>query len=88
MFYASDADSQITSYYLQYTARYFLFAAQVDAVDRLEDADFKKKLEKYDYLVVLESDGAIREFMKKYGKTGEDITGIYPVQETFRESRP
>jgi len=88
LFYASDADSQITSYYLQYTARYFLFAAQVDAVDRLEDADFKKKLEKYDYLVVLESDGAIREFMKKYGKTGEDITGIYPVQETFRESRP
>ncbi|MBN7773827.1 hypothetical protein [Clostridium aminobutyricum] len=82
LFYASDTDSQISNYYLQYSARYFLFAPKVDAIYELDKSAFLDQLKGYDYLVVLESDSNIAAFLRDYGKTG-DITGIYPIKETF-----
>lgn len=82
LFYASDTGSQITNYYLQYSARYFLFSPEVDAVYEFDPAAFQEKLKEYDYFVVLESDSRIIDFMKTYQVTGEAV-GIYPVADTF-----
>ena len=82
LFYAKDSDSQITSYYLQYTARYFLFAPQVDAVYEFDPSTFLNKLREYDYFVILDNDNTVSEFMKSCG-VEEAAPGIYPVKETF-----
>lgn len=82
LFYASDSDKQISDYYLQYTAKYYLFDSNVDAIYDFDPATFKDQLKRYDYLVVLEKDPKISSFMKNYGKTG-NIIGTYPVKETF-----
>jgi hypothetical protein len=82
LFYASDTDSQVTNFYLQYSARYFLYAPNVDAIYEFDQKAFQNQLKKYDYFVILESDDNIAGFMKEYGKTG-DVTGVYAVKDTF-----
>ena len=82
LFYASDTDSQVTNIYLQYSARYFLYAPNVDAIYEFDQDAFQNQLKKYDYFIILESDDNIAGFMKKYGKTG-DVTGVYAVKDTF-----
>lgn len=81
LMYASDTDQQISSFYLQYAARYFLFAPHVDAVYTVEH--FPDQLEPYDYLIILEADEAMTEFVAQYGINGDDITGVYPIAEVF-----
>lgn len=78
LFYASDTDEQVSSNYLQYVAKYMLYAPYVDAVAYLDENDFIETIKDYDYFVILESDPSISKLMKKYlGLNGDE--GIYEV---------
>ena len=85
LFYATDKDSQVSSYYLPYVARYFLFAAQADAVSAFEDGSFMGRIQTYDKFVILETTPEIRAYMEAHaGLPGEP--GVYDVRETFAEA--
>lgn len=82
LFYSSDKDNEVSSYELPYVGRYFLFAAQVDAVSQTEDETLLGQIQTYDRFVILESTPQIRAFMKQYANLPGDA-GIYDVAETF-----
>lgn len=82
LLYASDSNKQVSDYYLQYTAKYFLFDSTVDAISDFDPSTFSDQLKRYDYLVIVESDRKISSFMKAYNKTG-DIRGTYPIKDIF-----
>ncbi|MEZ4510198.1 MAG: hypothetical protein R2912_13065, partial [Eubacteriales bacterium] len=85
LFYATDEDSQVSSYYLPYVARYFLFAAQADAVSAFDEGSFMGQIQTYDKLVILETTPEIRAYMEAHaGLPGEP--GVYDVRETFAEA--
>ncbi|MDD2971336.1 MAG: hypothetical protein PHE02_04300 [Lachnospiraceae bacterium] len=96
LLYASDTDGQITDYYLQYVGRYFLFSPHVDAVyftDRehmtgdtsgnlsitSQDA-LRQRLADYDYLVVVESDQQIEQYLSPFTDQS-DVCAIYPTKD-------
>lgn len=85
LFYATDTDSQISDYYLQYVGKYFLFSPNVDAVDTLDPDTFQNTLSQYDYLVVVEEDGAISDFIHSHQSTERTATvvGVYRVDDLF-----
>ncbi len=85
LFYASDTDSQVSSYYLPYVARYFLFVSQVDAVSEFTDDAFMGQIQTYDKFVILESTPAIRAYMQAHANLPGD-PGVYDVRETFAEA--
>lgn len=81
LFYASDTDSQVTDYYLQYIAKYMLFAPNVDGICQFYEDNLLHLLSSYDYLVMVESDSDSRYLLKKYfGVSGEN--GIYKIVRT------
>lgn len=85
LFYATDANEQVTNYYLPYVGRYFLFASQVDAVSAFDEAAFMGQIQTYDKFVILESTPEIRAYMQAHaGLPGEP--GIYIVEDTFPEA--
>uniref|UniRef100_UPI0006D1BBE2 hypothetical protein n=1 Tax=Clostridium sp. NkU-1 TaxID=1095009 RepID=UPI0006D1BBE2 len=78
LFYASDADSQVTDYYLQYIGRYMLYASNVDGICAFYEDNLIHLLSSYDYLVIVESDGEAKHLLKKYfGVSGQE--GIYRI---------
>lgn len=78
LFYASDAEQQVTNYYLQYVGRYFLYAPNVDGICLFYEDNMDNLLSKYDYLVIVEKDVAESYLLKKhYGVTGQE--GIYKI---------
>ncbi|QIB68973.1 hypothetical protein Ami103574_06395 [Aminipila butyrica] len=78
LIYGSDQDQQVTNFYMQYVARYFLYAAQVDGICLFYEDNMDNLLSGYDYLVVVERDSDETRLLKKhYGVTGEE--GIYQV---------
>ena len=85
LFYASDEGSQVSSYELPYVARYFLFAAQVDAVSAFDDDAFMGQIQTYDKFVILESTPAIRAYMQAHAGLPGEI-GVYDVRQTFPEA--
>ena len=85
LFYSSDKDNEVSSYELPYVGRYFLFAAQVDAVSQFTDDAFMGQIQTYDKFAILESTPAIRAYMKAHANLPGDV-GIYDVRETFPEA--
>ncbi len=85
LFYSSDKDNEVSSYELPYVGRYFLFAAQVDAVSQFTDDAFMGQIQTYDKFAILESTPAIRTYMKAHANLPGDV-GIYDVRETFPEA--
>ena len=85
LFYASDENSQVSSYELPYVGRYFLFASQVDAVSDFTDEAFMGQIQTYDKFVILESTPAIQAYMEAHANLPGEI-GIYDVAETFPEA--
>lgn len=78
LFYSSDADMQVTNYYLQYVAKYYLFAPNVDGIVLFYEDNMDNLLSGYDYFVVVESDpGGNRLLKKHYGV--EMTPGIYKI---------
>jgi hypothetical protein len=85
LFYSSDKGNEVTSYELPYVGRYFLFAAQVDAVSDFADDSFMGQIQTYDKFVILESTPAIQAYMQAHANLPGD-PGIYDVAETFPEA--
>jgi hypothetical protein len=85
LFYATDQDSQVSSYYLPYVARYFLFTAQADAVSTFTEDAFMGQIQTYDKFVILESTPAIRAYMEAHANLPGEV-GVYDVRETFAEA--
>ncbi len=79
LFYATDADGQVTDYYLQYIGKYMLFAPHVDGICAFYEDNMDNLLSGYDYLVVVESDVEARYLLRKhYGVAGE--VGVYRIE--------
>lgn len=78
LFYASDADQQVTNYYMQYVGKYFLYASKVDGICLFYEDNMDNLLSGYDYLVVVESDADGKRLLKKH--YGVDMQpGIYQI---------
>lgn len=78
LFYASDADGQVTDYYLQYIGKYMLYASNVDGICAFYEDNLIHLLSNYNYLVVVESDGDAKYLLKKYfGVSGKE--GVYRI---------
>jgi len=78
LFYASDKDSQVTNYYMQYVAKYFLYAPKVDGIVMFYEDNMDNLLSGYDFLVVVESDFDGHRLLKKH--YGVDMKeGIYKI---------
>ena len=85
LIYASDQDEQVSSYYLRDIGRYFLFAAQTDAVSAFTDESFMAQIQTYDTFVILESTPEIQAYMQAHANLPGEA-GIYDVRETFSEA--
>lgn len=83
--YASDKDGQMTNYYVQYVARYFLYGKNVDAVCSFYEDNLLNLLNNYDYLVVVETDDSERKLLKKYFNIQGD-PGFFKISE-LRQQR-
>jgi len=84
LFYASDVDSQVTDYYLQYIGKYMLYASNVDGICAFYEDNLVNLLSSYDYLVLVESDGEAKHLLKKYfGVSGQE--GIYRIIHSDKE---
>lgn len=81
LFYASDADGQVTDYYLQYIAKYMLYAPNVDGICAFYEDNLIHLLSSYNYLVIVESDTSAKYLMKKYFHVSGQ-TGIYKIINT------
>ncbi len=79
LFYASDADGQVTDYYLQYIAKYMLYAPNVDGICGFYEDNLIHLLGSYDYLVIVESDTSAEYLMKKYFHVSGQA-GIYKIK--------
>ena len=78
LLYASDTDGQVTDYYLQYIAKYMLYAPNVDGICAFYEDNLIHLLSSYDYLVIVESDSSAKNLLKKYFHvTGQP--GIYKI---------
>ncbi|MCU6710485.1 hypothetical protein M6D81_17475 [Paenibacillus sp. J5C_2022] len=78
LLYATDTDEQITSYYMQYVGKYYLYAPSVDGICCFYEDNMDNLLGGYDYLVVVESDSDGKRLLKKhYGIDMQE--GIYKI---------
>ncbi|MGV8907072.1 MAG: hypothetical protein ACOH15_10760 [Acetobacterium sp.] len=82
LIYATDKDGQMTDYYVQYVARYFLYGKNIDAVCSLYEDNLINLLNNYDYLVVVEADYSERKLLKKYFNIQGD-PGVFKISELF-----
>ena len=87
LIYSSDSENEVTSYYLPYVGRYFLFASQVDGVSKFADDTFMGQIQTYDKFVILESTPAIKAYMLAHAHMPGDV-GVYDVVKTFPEAVP
>ncbi len=78
LFYASDADLQVTNYYMQYIGRYFLYAPNVDGIVLFYEDNMDNLLSSYDYLVVVETDSDAKRLLKKHYDVDMQ-EGIYKI---------
>lgn len=80
--FASDKDSQVTNYYLQYITRYMLYADHVDGICLFYEDNLVNLLNQYDYLVIVETSKEERKLLKNYFNVDGD-RGIYSVNKLF-----
>lgn len=81
LFYGSDYDGRMTSYYFQYAARYYLYAPNVDAVCSFYEDNLENLLSQYDCLVVVEPDRAEQRMLQKhFGVDGS--AGFYRIEKS------
>ena len=81
LLYGSDRDGQMTSYYFQYVARYYLYAPHVDAVCVFYEPNLENLLSGYDCLVIVEPDiGEQRMLKRNFGIDG--TAGFYRIDRT------
>ena len=85
--YASDVDSQVTNYYLQYITRYMLFADHVDGICLFYEDNIVNLLNNYDYLIIVESDKNEKHLLKKYFNV-DGKEAIYKVEDLFTTMSP
>lgn len=78
LLYGSDSNGQMTSYYFQYLARYYLYAPNVDAVCTFYEPNLDNLLSNYDYLVIIESDSTEQKLLKKHYRI-EGEPGFYQI---------
>lgn len=81
LFYASDADMQVTNYYMQYVGKYLLYAPQVDGIVLFYEDNMDNLLSSYDYLVVVETDSDAKRLLKKHYDVDMQ-EGIYKITRT------
>lgn len=79
LFYATDADGQVTDFYLQYIGKYMLYAPNVDGICAFYEDNMDNLLSGYDYLVLVESDAEARYLLKKHFKVTGDV-GVYSIE--------
>lgn len=81
LLYASDQEEQVSNFYMQYIARYHLYAPNVDGISLFYEDNMNNLLSGYDYLMIVESDDNGRNLLSKhYGVTGQE--GIYKIVQT------
>lgn len=80
--YASDNESQVTNYYLQYITRYMLFADHVDGICLFYEDNIVNLLKDYDYLIIVESDSNEKHLLQKYFNV-DGQEKIYKVSDLF-----
>ncbi|MCM3128616.1 hypothetical protein ACFQ3J_16635 [Paenibacillus provencensis] len=78
LFYGSDADQQVTNYYMQYVGKYFLYAPNVDGIVLFYEDNMDNLLSGYDYLVVVETDSDATRLLKKHYDVDMQ-EGIYKI---------
>ena len=79
LFYGSDYDGRMTSYYFQYVARYYLYAPNVDAVCSFYEDNLENLLSQYECLVVVEPDRTEQQMLQKhFGVDGS--AGFYRIE--------
>ena len=84
LLYAPDTDSQVSNEYLLYIGRYLLFSPNVRATATIDNT-LLASIQGVDYFAIVESDEAIRNWMRAHtGLAGDP--GIYPVGELFTGS--
>lgn len=78
LLFGSDHDGQMTSYYFQYLAKYYLYAPNIDAVCTFYEPNLENLLGNYDYLVVVEDNRQEEALLKKYFNV-DGTCGFYRV---------
>ncbi len=78
LLYGSDHDGQMTSYYFQYLAKYYLYASHIDAVCTFYEPNLENLLSSYDYLVVVEPDQQEENMLNKHFHV-DGTTGFYHI---------
>ncbi len=79
----NDSDAQISSYYVHYTAKYFLYSPYVDATNTLDEGFIKNELKKYDYIIVLEPEESTQQVLLNQLSIQTD--GVYSINELTKE---
>lgn len=77
---ASNANGEVENYGVSYTTKYFLFADNVDVVDKIEGKELEKISKEYDYLVVLNPECIVGADNSPYLKQLNE-TGIYAMKD-------
>lgn len=82
--YLSDENGEVSSGYAKYVVRYYLWTQNADVISSFAEADVVSMVGSYDYLVIVDSDEKISEWMNVYyGLVGE--AGIYEVEKLIAE---
>lgn len=78
LFFGSDADGRMTSYYFTYVARYYMYAPNIDAICSFYEPNMDNLLSGYDVLAVIEPSAEERSLLQAhYGVSGD--AGFYCV---------
>ncbi len=78
LFYGTDHDGLMTSYYFHYVSRYYMYAPNLDAICDFYEDNMDNLLREYDVLAVIESDRREKRLLEKhYGVNG--AVGFYKI---------
>lgn len=80
--YATDTDSQVSNYYLEYIARYMLMDPNVYVFSSFDDEYIIENIKSFDYLVLVESDDKAESYMQKYTNSHGEV-GLYKIEDLF-----
>lgn len=78
-------NEQISNYYVHYTAKYFLYSPNVDAINTLDENFIDSELYKYDYLIILEPEKQAQQILSNHFAIETD--GVYSIKELREETQ-
>ncbi len=81
----NNENEQISSYYVHYAAKYFLYSPNVDAVNTLDENFLDNEADKYDYLIILEPEKQAQQILLNHFAIETD--GVYSVKELREETQ-